>query len=244
MTSALLTTRDLDRAVASVVALRSDVAAGFWRLGSAIRDIHDRRLWALRTEADGTASYRSFAAFADRELHISPSHAHALIEIATEYTEAQARALGSTRCALILRAAPEDRAALVAVAEEGASTREIGTAAKESRKRRDYKRPGQHARAGSKGRERQQQKKTPAPKARPTSERSDVANVERHTVRLHAGAQRSDGCTFADLPLATSLDDLPVGTTDLADGRRIRFSVIRSRKGDHLVAVIEIRGAA
>ncbi len=114
-----LTSKDLDKATADVLKLKSNSAGAMHELGSMLRMIHERQLWKLRTDDKGKATYRSFESYCLAEVKMSGVSCYALIKVAEHFTAESVRLLGTSKLNLILKAPEEDRAELEADAKGG-----------------------------------------------------------------------------------------------------------------------------
>lgn len=245
-----LTSSDLDEAVDDVRAICGDAMTCFWRLGRRLADIHDRQLWKLRVDDNGRRLHNSFAAFVHAEVPgVSVTRAHEFIEAARQLSEAQARRLGRTKCTLLLRAAPEDRAALAEEAETS-TTRQLATAAKESREARGYTKPTQQAAAGRASRAKQTS--TSSPTTTTSTHVDDARPVlgERVTVAVMHGVKRAKlyqrpaslkGINFDALPRARKISDVPFGELELANGVKLTVAVVRDARGDLVLKAEALR---
>jgi hypothetical protein len=137
-----VTERDLDAAVRRIHAAKADAAASYHALGREVAAVHDRGLWKHRRGDGGACPYKSFDAFVRAELELSTQHAHQRRADAAKFSEAQVRALGTSKLGLVLQLPPGDEQARgLAMAEGGASKREIEAHVREVKAETGYQKP-------------------------------------------------------------------------------------------------------
>lgn len=79
-------------------------ALSLWEQGDAIREIHEKKLWALVRNDDGSPVYRSFGEFTARRFDMSQPTAYAHKKVAEVFDRGTAEALGFTRVKELLSA--------------------------------------------------------------------------------------------------------------------------------------------
>lgn len=210
-----LTVRALDKAVAEVIRLRSDGAENYWHLGHKLAEINKKQLWKLRLDPKtGKKVYSSFEAFVLAELKMSREHAYNAIDVSQKYPDvAEVRALGQTKAALLLKAAPQDRAKLTAKAKAGATKRELAKDVKESRAKHGSPKAGKKAQAGAKG------AAARTKNLDTKSEKISIATLEgSKTIKLFKKPESLRGFDPKEAVRATSLKDGPFGFFEMANG--------------------------
>lgn len=232
--TALVSAKDLDKAVAEVIKLKSEGAENFWLLGKKLLEINVDQLWKLRLK-DGKNAYKGFDTFVQSELNMSPQHAYRAIDLAKEYDDVkEVRELGHSKAALILQAAPQDRKKLKAKAKAGATKKALEADVKESRAKHGSPKKGKKAEAGAKG----GANKAKAGAAR--AEKVSVANIEgSKTIKLFKRPDTIRGLDFATLARAKRIADVPFGKHELTNGVVQYFSVLE--KDGELVLKIETK---
>lgn len=234
-----VTAKDLDRAVAEVIELKSNAAESYWHLGKKLIEINEKQLWKLRVKENGKAAYNGFDAFCQHELNMSANHAYKAIQCAQGYeTPDEVRELGHTKAALLLQAAPEDRKKLTAKAKAGATKRQLEKDVKESRAKKGGPLSAkQQSKAGAKA------AVSKAKTAALRSEKISIANIEGlKTVKLYKKPDSLRGVVFTDLPRAHKLSDQPIGRYEMTNGV-VQYFTILAKDGE-LVIRIETRREA
>lgn len=124
---AVLSVADLDQAVAKVLECRGRTAESLWQLGTMIKDIYDRELWALREGEDGKPKYTRFNTFCEVELGISKTTAYGLMDIVKLYTPEQLEKHGTEKLKLLVGVPESERQRLLGEMDggKGPSVREI-----------------------------------------------------------------------------------------------------------------------
>lgn len=79
-------------------------ALSFWEQGDAIREIHEKKLWAVVRNDDGSPVYRSFGEFTARRFDMSQATAYGHKKVAEVFDRGTAEALGFTRMKELLSA--------------------------------------------------------------------------------------------------------------------------------------------
>lgn len=220
------TEKDLDDAVEEVVQLKTNAAESYWELGKKVREINKRGLWKLRKTEDGKVRYSSFEAFCHHELHMTSGNAYQLMAAAGEFTKDDIQAMGHSKAALILKAAPEDRKALAEAAKKGASARTIREGVNKSKKERGYEGATEAAKRGSKG-----AVKTSAASA-VKQDKITIAKIEgTHVVKLYAKPASMKNLDLDACKRAKGIKDVPFGRMELANGVVMYVSIQVGRDG-------------
>ncbi len=224
------TSKDLDKAVERVVRLKSMAATSYWALGNELRAINEQKLWKHRVNAAGKAKYTSFDQFSEQEVKISNTHAYNLIEIAKDYSEEDVREFGTSKLAIMLKAAPEDRPAL----KEKAKTlgkRALAAEVQKAKKERGHgAKKSKQAEAASKG------GKAKAAKTAKLTDKITIAKIEgRRTVKLFAKPDSIRNVDFSTLKRAKTLDAQPFGKLELTNEVTMLFSLVKTDAGLELL---------
>jgi hypothetical protein len=119
---------DLDNSLAKIRELKRNVERSIWELGIEIKHVHDEELWKARL-IDGQPEFKTWKAFCAGVLQMSHTHAYGLIEVASTFTREQVEMIGTAKLKLIVGLPEDKRAAALAAAEQGASTKEVGALA-------------------------------------------------------------------------------------------------------------------
>lgn len=223
-----VSTTALDKAVAEVIEIKSRGAHNYWELGHKLMEINKGNLWKLRVNPEtGKNKYNGFDAFCHHELNMSSNHAYNAIDVAKKYkTPEEVRALGVTKAALLLKAAPEDRKKLTAKAKAGATKRELEKDVAASRAKNGGGKKSQQAKAGAKG----GAKKGANAAAR--SEKISIQSIEGvKTIKLHKKPDTLKGVVFSELPRAAKIGDQPIGRFEMGNGVVQYFAVRPSDEG-------------
>lgn len=129
---------ELDKAVAEIRALKSDVAHSYWELGKKLQEVHDRQLYKQRLDEEGKPGvYKTsgFDAWVREEVGFTVPSAYQIMDVAKHYSEAQVKAFGYAKLGLLLKAPEAAQAKILAEkVEQGATWREVRMAVEESRK--------------------------------------------------------------------------------------------------------------
>jgi hypothetical protein len=143
-----ITEKDLDEAVAKVQQLKAAATESLWDLGHSIRFIHERGLWKLRREKDGSPKYKSWGAFCDAALGITQVYSYKLMDVTKAYSREQLREYGPTKLYITLTVPPEARHTILHEIERGATRAEVeqladsvGRVRPESHRRKDMGSP-------------------------------------------------------------------------------------------------------
>ncbi len=116
---------DLDTKVKQIVALKRDAADSLWKLGQAIKDVLDNRLWMLRVDSNGAPKHRTFKQFVVGELDMSYMQAHRLVQVSEGFTEEEMHKIGVSKCHVMLQVPKDKRAGLLSSAAGGATLTQI-----------------------------------------------------------------------------------------------------------------------
>ncbi len=122
---------DLDAGVDRVKTLVKEELVNYHRLGRALYDIFNNKLYKARKDEDGKPLYRSWDDFVESEIEIiGGRRARVLMDVATEFTEEQVVTLGVEKLRIVSRFNDEDRKKLLEKAPT-LSTRALAAAAAE-----------------------------------------------------------------------------------------------------------------
>ena len=116
---------DLDKSVKLITDLKRDTANSLWKLGQAVKEVLDNRLWMLRTDQQGAPKYRTFKQFVVGELDMSYMQAHRLVQVSEGFTEEEMHKIGVSKCHVMLQVPKDKRAGLLSSAERGATMTQI-----------------------------------------------------------------------------------------------------------------------
>jgi hypothetical protein len=108
-----ITVADLDANVAQIQSLRRDAVVCYWRLGRAIFENFEGRLYTQRVDDEGVPKYKAFNQFVVAELGLSVSHAYALMDVAVNFDEKDVATVGVAKLTLVARLPPADRGELL-----------------------------------------------------------------------------------------------------------------------------------
>jgi len=219
--SSVLTERELNEGVKKILELKGQVAVSHWHLGRAITILFTAQLWKLR-QRDGKQAYKSWDAFAANELHMTPTNAYQLMDVAKEYSEEQVRAWGYRKLALVLTAPKEEQPALLGKVAEGATKREIAEEVKKAKAKSGHTRASRNAEGRGGPR---------ASGGRKAEEKVTVATILGNTkVKLYKKPLKKKWDP-AELVPAKRLADEPFGEEELPNGVVQRFFIVESSTG-------------
>jgi hypothetical protein len=228
----------LDRVVKRVSEMKANLAVHYWTLGKQLTVVFDRELWKMRKSSDGKPVYTTFPQWCEKELGTKAGSFYPLMDAARAYSEAQARKLGMTKLGQIVTAPKEAQAKILAMAEKGASTRQIAAKVKEERTKANLARRDTGRGKGGVGRP---GKLSAAEKAKGVT-KADVNPAGRVTVAVSEG--RSTLELFAkpakkgsEPRRAKKLGDEPFAREELTNGVVRLYSVVQRASG--LVLIIE-----
>jgi hypothetical protein len=234
--SEVQTVGQLDEAVKNVQTLKGNMASGGWALGAAIQDIYKRGLWKLRGEVNDKGKFKarwaSFEAFCNAELSMTPQHARTLMDVSSNYSEAQVRAWGTTKLGLVLSAPPEDRPRIQQRVEEGAAASEVRDEVKKTKRKKGH---SAASRAGDKRGGKTGQK------GKAVKQITVASILGTQTVRLYKKPDSMKGVELDKLPRAKKLGDQPIGVLELANDVRMMFSVSENTNGELQIKVVTQR---
>ena len=111
-------TRSLDDSVRRITDLKREAVVSYWKLGRAIFENFEARLWSTRKTGEGKTAYHSWNQFVVRELGMSPQHSYALMDVAVNFTEEDVSSVGVSKLALLARVPPAEREALLSRVRE------------------------------------------------------------------------------------------------------------------------------
>lgn len=233
----------LDRVVKRVSEMYANLAVHYWTLGKQMTVVFDRELWKMRKSSDGKPVYTTFPQWCEKELGKKAGAFYPLMDVAREYTEAQARKLGMTKLGQIITAPDGAKAKILALAEKGASTRQIAAKVKEERAkaklaRRDTGRGKGGVGKGGKLSAAEKAAGVTKTQVDPTG-RVTVAMVEgRSVLELFAKPAKKG----AEPKRAKTLADEPYAREELTNGVVRLYSVVKRASG--LVLVLETERAS
>jgi hypothetical protein len=143
----LVTTKDLDAAVAEIRRLQVDIVDNHWQLGRLLDEGHEKRLYTLRLDAAGKPKYANWAQWVTAELGIGARYALDLAAISKVFTREQIREVGVTKLRVLARIPDEaKRANLVERAKSELTTKEVQREARDAVQETGVlKQPGRHA---------------------------------------------------------------------------------------------------
>lgn len=226
------TEKDLDAAVERVNHLKGEPLVGFWRLGGALSEIYNKQLWRQRNKDDGSPAYKSFNQFAVKELGFTVQNAYWLIDIATNFSEEQAREFGQTKLNAILSAPKTAEPKLLEAARAGATVRqlkEMGAQAHVEAGTADVERDTGRRKPRKKGARVQGQKKPKKP-TKALEPTIVVANlIGKQTVKLFKLGKPEDR--------AKKFADNAVGVLDLENSARMHFAVASDPSGNWVLRI-------
>lgn len=229
--SQLATEKELDEEIARFVEAGEATAANNYRMGVSLLKIRDG-LWQQRKE-NGKPKYKSFEQFVATELLISRSLATSLQNVVTNFSRDQFDKFGITALKWIGSAPKEDRPLLLAMAEGGASSREIQDEVTRIRDEKNVayveQAAGATATAAARGGTGFNGHEAPAPVATIAAAKARRANSaaitiglkqEQITVKMLARAKRGE-----DERPARSLEDQPYATIECTNGTKLYFAI-------------------
>lgn len=239
----VVTAKDLDKAVSEVARLSKeisesifDAAESHYQLGKKLLEMNEGQLWKMRVDPDTKKpAYKSWDQFVTRELNMSPQQSYAAIDIARGYDSSDTlRAIGQTKAWRILQAAPQDRAALIEEAKQGATVRQINTKVQKSRKKHGSpKKDKVQAKAGAKS---AANAKSAAAATRP--EKVSVTSFEgTKTVKLYAKPESMRNVDLSACKRAKSIADKPFGRIELANGLVQTLYLSKDAAGELVVKI-------
>lgn len=230
MSVGLVSNKELDARVEEIIALKSAAATSYWELGRRILEIYEKSLWKLRLNEEGKARYSSFDAFSHHELKMSPTNALGMISWAKQYSAEDIAQMGHTKAALIMKAPPQDRAALTEEAKKGASKKTIATKVAAAKKQRGYEGATAQAKAGGKGAKARAEKL--ASKKDVAQDKITIAKIEGlRTLPLYAKPASLKNLNLKDCKRAKTLEALPFGRLELINGVAMYISIVKGKDG-------------
>lgn len=109
----------LDEALSRVLEAKKAGATCYWDLGTAVRDIYDRRLYTQRKDAAGKPLYASWDAFVKAELGMNKAHAFRVMDVSKAFSREDFMLVGVTKLSLIGTLEPEAQQELLDKARKG-----------------------------------------------------------------------------------------------------------------------------
>lgn len=244
VSSKMHTERELDEAVRDVEKLKATGATALYNLGKRIVEIQDTGLWKLRTEKDenGKVSVRwkSFDAFCNQELGLSPQSASSLGQIARHYSENDVKLFGTRKLGLVLQAPREERPRIEAAVRGGASKKEIEKEVRKVNRERGSAEPHgnkQTSKATAAAAEKRREK---AKKVKNTSQIAVAKILGLDTVKLVKRPAKIGG-DLSDAVRARKLSDEPYGCREIAAGVYEHFYVTTDAGGGLILKVKTVR---
>lgn len=126
------TVADLDRECARVTNAQGlaerTTALSMWEQGDAIRAIHEKKLWCLERNEDGSPVYRSFGEFTARKFDMSAPTAYSYKRVAEVFDRPTVEALGFSRMKELLSAQDLPSGTLRALVSRALTRTENGSA--------------------------------------------------------------------------------------------------------------------
>lgn len=233
--------KELDAALARYRAASESTANSLYLMGIEIAKIHDH-LWQQRLEG-GKPKYKSWSQFVATELAISVPYANRLKLVTEKFTADHFEKYGA-KALMVMSAAPkEDHAALMAKADEGATTRELDAEVKKIREAKGITVVDEPKDTASGKGKRQTQKATEAAQAAAKARKESAAvtiglKAETGKVKLFAKPLDTKN-PHVKAERARSLDDAPYGKIEGINGVTLFLAVQVTPAGD-----LEIRYTA
>ena len=237
--------RQLDDGIVEVKRLFIEGAQKVWELGRAIKHLHESELWKHRLTEDGKQAYKAWGAFVRTELHMSPTHAFSVMDVAEHFTEQQIAELGVAKLNIVLKLPDGERENMIERAKSGMSLSQVSNEVRDRIAKKGGKArstglltPAQVARnrKGGVGKA----KKSKAKKA-DGGEVTAVAQLGRTTVKLFAApnaTEKKEGLKVSKRRATTIAQD-PSGAEELVNGVVVRYRIVKQAAG--LALVIERR---
>ncbi len=229
-----LTIKQLDSKVAKILELKGTGAVSQWEIGKLVRELRETGAWKLRMKEGEKQAYRSMDAFCHTELHMTPTYAYQLSDVASVYTAEQVRELGVTKLGFTVSLPAEERAkVLESHIKQGASKKEVAAEV-----RRVKKEKGIGPRTGVSSATGKAMPKGKAPKMKMLT----VANIlGNETVKLFAKPDKVKDFDAKTAKRAKRLADVPWGTLELSNGVVQTFTVQESATGEWVLKVSTTR---
>ncbi len=124
---------ELEESIDAINKLKDNLAENSYDLGLKLREVQEKDLWKARKDESGALKYKNWSAWVEAEIGISRSLAFDLVKLTSEFSRQTFLEVGKTRLSLVARIEdPEARAAVLAQARAGASTRTVERLAHES----------------------------------------------------------------------------------------------------------------
>ena len=243
VSSKVHTERELDEAVKDVERLKVAGSVAFYHLGQRIVEIQDQNLWKLRTEKDDkgkvSVRWKSFDAFCNQELGISPQSASSLGALARNYSENDIKTFGTKKLGLVLQAPRSEQPRIEAKVRAGASKREIEKEVRKVNRERtdvDTKSRTGKARAAAATKHREKAKA----KAKSTSVITVAKILGSETIKLIKRPTKIGG-DLSEAVRAKKLSDEPYGFIQLASDVTMHFYVTSDAAGSLVLKVKTVR---
>lgn len=119
------TEKDLDRAVEKVKRLNAGMVRNAWELGNELRQIHAEKLYLQRVDASGAPKHKTWSQFVTKELDLTPSYTHSLMDISAAFTQTEVEKIAVRKLRMIVQVPKEYQAELTRRASEGATQGEL-----------------------------------------------------------------------------------------------------------------------
>jgi hypothetical protein len=216
-----ITVKTLDRLITEAKALQSSSMRDYVGFGAKIAEIHDKRVWQLRTNEAGKAQYASFDAFVHHEFGITPQYATLVMKHGKAFTEEERAQLGSSKMTLLLQAPPAEREKLKKEAKEKKLTkRQLAGRVKEARKKANYTGDTPQAQRAALS------AKNKTPKA------TAVLLDGKKTIKLYQRPPSLRNIKLEDLKRAKQMGERPFGIIELANQGRLIVEVKKNAAGE------------
>jgi hypothetical protein len=212
-----LSERDLDREVAECIRLKTASVHNYWQLGCALANLYERSLWKQRTDEAGKQRYKSWDAFVNSEIGMTPANASKIMNTARAFSEQEVQQFGTTKLSLLLEVSGETRERLLERVEKGASKREIAEEVKAAKEEQKYVAP-----------EKPVKSKRPRDTTKATTARKEKAKAKSNTTTAvmptkgrakmyQAPTGRLEKADWDNLKRARNMARTPVGCIELAN---------------------------
>lgn len=214
----------LDRALERVNAAHAKGAKAYWELGSAIKDIHDRKLYTQRAGVDGKPRYKSWLQFSQEELKMSDQHASRAMNVAAAFSKDDFEKIGVSKLSLIAKLPDDMQAEIIEKARAGLPLADV---------ERQVRKLNPRATGSKKPAAPSKPPKAPGP-----DELTAVVTKDKIKVPMFARAKKKD----AKPVRAMTLGQDPSGEYELPNGVVMHVHIIKEARG--LVVHIEHRRKA
>lgn len=237
----VVTVKTLDKAVAEVVRLKSEISVNGHALGLELHKINEQQLWKLRPGKGGKGSaYAGFEGFVYEECGFTPQTAYRLIDTSKNFTADDVAKFGTRKLSIAITAPKEDQPKIIAQIKAGASKAAIEKEVSKIKAEKGHKRPS------GKGRKYETHATGNPKKAAAAAEKITIASmVGRKTVKLFKKPEKfSKGLDWTTLKRASKLGDHPVGRLEMENDVVMFFSLQADASGDLILVTETHREAA